>query len=74
MKKLIAALAITAFTAGTALAQASFETVDANSDGGVTIEEAAAAGLSWTADQFKAADTDQDGALNADEFAAATAG
>ena len=74
MKKLITALAITAFTAGTALAQASFETVDADGSGSVTLEEAAAAGLPWTEDQFKSADTDQDGALSAEEFAAATAG
>ena len=74
MKKLIAALAITAFTAGTSFAQASFETVDADSNGGVTMEEASAAGLPWTEDQFKAADTNQDGALDAAEFAAAIAG
>jgi Ca2+-binding EF-hand superfamily protein len=74
MKKLIAALAITAFTASASYAQVSFETVDADGNGGVTMEEASAAGLPWTEDQFKAADTNQDGALDAAEFAAATAG
>ncbi len=72
MKKLILALAITGFTAGSSLAQASFESIDADQSGGVTLAEAGAAGLTWTEEQFAAADTDADGSLNADEFAAAT--
>ncbi len=72
MKKLILALAITGFATGTTFAQASFESIDADQSGGITLAEASAAGLPWTEDQFNAADRDADGSLNADEFAAAT--
>ena len=72
MKKLILALAITGFTAGSSFAQASFESIDVDQSGGITLAEAGAAGLTWTEEQFAAADTDADGALNVDEFAAAT--
>ena len=67
MKKVIAALAITAFAAGAAFAQVTFESVDADTSGTVTPEEAQAAGI--TEEQFAAADADGDGALNAEEFA-----
>ena len=72
MKKLILALAITGFTTGSSFAQASFESIDADQSGGVTLAEAGAAGLTWTEEQFAAADIDADGSLNVDEFAAAT--
>lgn len=71
MKKLILALAITGFATSASLAQASFETIDADQSGTVTLAEATAAGMTWTQEQFNAADTDADGALNVDEFAAA---
>ena len=72
MKKLILALSLTGFAALPALAQeADFAKVDANADGMVSMEEAAAAGWTWTEDDFKGADADGDGSLNADEFAAA---
>lgn len=72
MKKLILALAITGLTTASSFAQASFESIDADQSGGITLAEASAAGLTWTQEQFEAADTDADGALNVDEFAAAT--
>ncbi|MEM9276991.1 MAG: EF-hand domain-containing protein [Pseudomonadota bacterium] len=71
MKKLILALTVSSFAVGAAYAQASFETIDADADGSVTLAEANNAGLPWTEDQFKLADRDGNGALNADEFAAA---
>lgn len=71
MKKLLMTLVITTFATGAAYAQATFETIDADGDGGVTLAEATNAGLTWTEDEFKLADTDGDGALNIDEFAAA---
>ena len=71
MKKLILALTVTTFATSAALAQASFESIDADANGGVTLAEANDAGLPWTEDQFKLADTDGDGSLNAEEFAAA---
>ena len=76
MKKLILALSMAGFAAlsaqAPALAQeADFAKVDANADGMVSMEEAAAAGWAWSEDDFKAADADGDGSLNADEFAAA---
>ncbi len=74
MKKLVLALATIGFAAAPAFAQeADFAKVDANADGKVMMEEATAAGWTWTEEQFKAADTDADGGLNADEFKAASA-
>lgn len=57
--------------AGAAMAQGlpAFEEVDANGDGQITQDEAAAIeGL-----DFAAADTNQDGALSMEEYSAATA-
>ena len=71
MKKLILALSITSFSASAATAQASFEAVDANANGTVSMAEATDAGLPWSQDQFTLADKDGDGELNPDEFAAA---
>lgn len=74
MKKFILALSLIGLGAFPALAQeADFATVDADGDGIVSMEEATAAGWTWTEDQFNAADADGDGGLNAEEFAAATA-
>lgn len=67
MKKLLTAAAIATFASSAAFAQVAFETVDADASGGISMEEAAAAGLSE--DVFMAADADADGELNADEFA-----
>ncbi|MBO6813929.1 MAG: hypothetical protein JJ891_03635 [Rhizobiaceae bacterium] len=72
MKKLLLAVTVLGFASGSALAQASFESIDADQNGGVTLEEANAAGLPWTPEQFKSADSDQNGMLDAEEFAAAT--
>lgn len=72
MKKFVFVSAIASLLAGPALAQASFEAVDENGDGAVTLTEANAAGYTWTDAQFKLADTNGDGSLDADEFAAAT--
>ena len=72
MKKLVLALSILGFSGAHALAQEKdFTVVDANADGMVSMEEATAAGWTWTAEQFAAADADGDGSLNADEFTAA---
>jgi len=72
MKKLILALALTGFATSASFAQASFESIDADQSGGITLAEASAAGLTWTEEQFNSADRDADGALSPDEFAAAT--
>lgn len=71
MRILVVAAAIAGFTIGSAYAQASFDAVDADANGSITMEEAKAAGLPWTEEQFAVADKDADGALNAEEFAAA---
>jgi hypothetical protein len=74
MKKVLLSLALVSMTTLSAhAAEMDFATVDANSDGMVTMEEATAAGWEWSEDDFKAADTDANGSLNADEFAAASA-
>jgi len=72
MKKLILALTISAFAAGAAYAQASFETIDEDANGAITFAEANKAGLPWSETQFNLADKNGDGALDIDEFAAAT--
>ncbi|MEM7068562.1 MAG: EF-hand domain-containing protein [Pseudomonadota bacterium] len=75
MRYLIIALSATTIVAGLAglaLAQASFESVDADGNGGITLAEASDAGMDWTEDQFAQADQNGDGVLNAEEFAAAT--
>jgi hypothetical protein len=71
MKKLSIALLALGFT-GAAMAQEapSFEEVDANSDGMISQEEAAAVeGL-----DLATADTNQDGSLDRAEYQAATSG
>ena len=72
MRVLLIAAAFAGFTTGAAFAQASFDAVDADANGAITMEEARAAGFTWTDEQFASADKDADGALNAEEFAAAT--
>lgn len=71
MKKLVLALAFGTFTASAAFAESSFQTVDADADGGVTFTEAVNAGLPWSEDQFQAADQNSDGVLDEEEFKAA---
>jgi len=61
------------FISGSALAAADFSVVDANADGFVTAEEAAAGAPEITAESFKAADANGDGALSAEEYAVAVA-
>lgn len=71
MKKLLTALSILTFTAGVAFAQ-DFGAIDADANSMVTMEEASAAGLTWTEEEFKMADANGDGSLDATEFTAAT--
>ena len=71
MKKLILALTLSTFAASAAFAQASFEEIDEDANGSVTLAEANSAGIPWTEDQFNLADKNGDGALDADEFTAA---
>jgi len=71
MKKFILALTLSIFAGSAAFAQASFATIDADRNGGITMEEARAAGMPWTEEQFSAADKDQSGMLDEAEFAAA---
>jgi len=71
MKKLVLALALSGLaTVAAHAAEMDYNKVDADANGAVSMEEAAAAGWEWTEDQFKAADTNADGALSAEEFAA----
>lgn len=75
MKKTSIAIALSAlFAAGTAFAAEDFATADANADGQVTAEEAAAAAPEITPEKFAEADANGDGTLSAEEYAAATAG
>jgi hypothetical protein len=75
MKKILIAIASGAmFMSGAAFAAEDFATADANSDGQVTMEEAAAAAPEITMEKFQAADANGDGALSAEEYAAAMAG
>lgn len=76
MKKFLIACSIAGMVGGVAPAMANemdFTKVDANGDGKITMEEATAAGWTWTDDQFKTADADGDGGLNAEEFKVASA-
>jgi len=74
MKKTSIAIAAGAmFMSGAAFAAEEFATADANADGQVTMEEAAAAAPEITEEKFKAADANSDGTLSAEEYAAATA-
>jgi len=74
MKKLLTAFAVAGLAAAPALAQtADWKTTDANTDSMGTMEEATAAGYTWTEEQFKAADTDGNGSLSEAEFTAAIA-
>lgn len=73
MKKSSIAIALAAiFMSGGAFAAEEFATADANGDGQVTMEEAAAAAPEITEEQFKEADANGDGTLSAEEYAAAT--
>ncbi|MCB1427451.1 MAG: hypothetical protein H6889_10975 [Brucellaceae bacterium] len=75
MKKLVLALGLSTFAFAPVHAQdADFATTDANGDGMVTMEEATAAGYTWSQEEFSAADTGGSGALSEEEFTAATAG
>ncbi|MDH3194837.1 MAG: hypothetical protein OEL78_00840 [Hyphomicrobiales bacterium] len=75
MKKTPLVVALGAmFMVGTAFAAEDFATADANADGQVTVEEAAAAAPEITPEIFAEADANGDGTLSADEYAAATAG
>ena len=73
MKKLFAIALGAMFMAGVAFAAEDFATADADNDGQVTVEEAAAAAPEITEEKFKEADANSDGTLSAEEYAAATA-
>ena len=74
MKKTPFVIALGAmFFAGAAFAAEDFATADADNDGQVTVEEAAAAAPEITEEKFKEADANSDGTLSAEEYAAATA-
>lgn len=66
----VVALAVSAFANTAALAQASnsFESLDKNSDGKISLDEASANDKLFTV--FKGLDTNKDGALTREEFAA----
>ena len=72
MKKLILVLALTTFATSHVFAQTSFTSIDVDQNGGISMDEAKAAGLPWTEDEFSAADEDGNGLLDQAEFAAAT--
>ncbi len=73
MKNVVLALGFAALLSGPALAQEmDFATVDADGNGQVTMEEAAAAGWEWSDEDFGAADADGNGTLSEEEFATAT--
>ena len=75
MKKTSIAIAAGAmFMSSAAFAAEEFATADVNSDGQVTVEEAAAAAPEITPEKFAEADANGDGTLSAEEYAAATAG
>jgi len=71
MNKLFLALTLSIFTMASVYAQASFASIDADRNGGVSMEEVKAAGMPWTEDQFAAFDKDRNGLLDEAEFAAA---
>jgi len=71
MNKLILSIALTTFTATSALAETSFQTVDTDANGGISYTEAVNAGMPWSEEQFKNADQNADGVLDEAEFKAA---
>lgn len=71
MNRLLIAIAVSSLAIGNAFAQAGFQTIDTDNSGGISLEEANAAGLAWTKSEFDAADKDASGALDEAEFAAA---
>ena len=69
MYKTITLAMVLSFFAATAFANApAFEAVDADKDGAVSIDEAAAAGVD--AEHFAKLDADQNGALSMEEYTA----
>lgn len=73
MKKVLLAVTLLGVLASSVYAQETdFAAVDADGDGMVTMEEATAAGWSWSDEDFSTADADGDGGLNEEEFVAAT--
>ena len=74
MKKTLAAIALVAFASPAFAQTPDFASVDADSSGAVSWEEAQAALPNATEDAFKAADADGSGDLNETEFASLSAG
>lgn len=70
MKKLLLAMGFTAFSMAASAATVDFATADADGNGAVTMEEAAAAMPEVSADAIAAADSDGDGILTVAEYEA----
>lgn len=68
MKRILAALAVSALAVGAAQA-ADFAEVDTDADGIVSLDEAVSMMPDLTEDAFISADANADGALTAEEFA-----
>jgi hypothetical protein len=79
MKKLVLALSVVGLAVAPALAQTTstqpeFASVDADSNGQVTMEEITTAGVAMTEQEFAAADADASGWLSEEEYKTAVAG
>ena len=70
MRKTQLTLTVAAFTLPSLLSAATFEEVDTDADGMISMEEAMAAMPEATTEDLTALDADGDGSLNPDEFAA----
>jgi len=70
MRKTLLTLTIAAFSVPALLSAATFEEVDADADGSISMEEAMAAMPDVSTEDLLVLDADGDGALSADEFAA----
>ena len=75
MRKTLATVVFASlFAVPVAFAQsADFGTIDANADGGLSMDEVKAANANIAEDVYNAADANGDGALSPDEFDAASA-
>jgi Ca2+-binding EF-hand superfamily protein len=70
MRKTLLTLAVAALAMPAVLSAATFEEVDTDADGSISMEEAMAAMPDVAAEDLQALDADGDGALSPDEFAA----
>lgn len=70
MRKTLLTLTVAAFAAPALLSAQTFEEVDTDADGSISMEEAMAAMPDAAAEDLQALDADGDGALSAEEFEA----